>query len=61
MADNEAVVLVIVFFNGGGDQQPVFWLDVGTVDVDDLHSRHFAEISDIRDETKEFLGGDERF
>ena len=55
MTDNKAIVLIVIFFNAGRDYQPVLWLDVGAVNVDDLHGSHFTELFDIRYETKKFF------
>lgn len=60
VADHKAIVLIVEALNGGRDQQPVLWLDIGAVDVDDLRGSHFAEFLYMRHEAQQLFGGHKR-
>ena len=60
VADHKAIVLVVEALNGGRDQQPVLWLDIGAVDVNDLRGSHFTEFLYLRYEAQQLFGGHKR-
>ena len=45
MADDEAVVIIIIFFKDLGKHKPVLGMDVGAVDIQNLDRIDVAEFS----------------
>ena len=58
VGDHKTVVVVVVFLDGGGHEQPLFRLDVGAVDVEQLHRVDGTEVLGLRNTFVQLPGGD---
>ena len=61
VAEDKAVVGVVIFLNGGGHLQPVAGGDIGAVQVHQLEGVHLAEPPYAGDKAQHLLRGEQRF